>query len=85
MQKLVKRLIYDRHTGILNERMDGMLENLRSVVEAGFPAAEQAYKDDLAKWGGSPSPDARCMYFTDQLLQRRSKRGKRRGIRCVGS
>lgn len=50
-QKLVKRLIYDRHTEILNERMDAMLENLRLVVDSGFPSAQQAFKDDLAKWG----------------------------------
>jgi hypothetical protein len=53
-QKLVKRLIYERHTEILNEKMDVMLENLRLVVENGFPAAQQAFKDDLAKWGKPP-------------------------------
>ena len=31
--------------------MDAMLENLRLVVENGFPAAQQAFKDDVAKWG----------------------------------
>lgn len=36
---------------MLNEKMDAMLENLRLVVENGFPVAQHAYKDDMAKWG----------------------------------
>lgn len=47
----MKRLIYERHTEILNERMDAMLESLRAVVDDGFPAAQQSYKEEVTKWG----------------------------------
>ncbi|KAF8310732.1 hypothetical protein DL93DRAFT_2230056 [Clavulina sp. PMI_390] len=50
MTKLVKRLIYDRHTEILNKRIDSVLEKLKHAVEEGFPAAERAWRDDVAKW-----------------------------------
>jgi hypothetical protein len=50
MKKLTKRLIYERHTAILNKRIDNLLEQLRKVVDEGFAAAQQHYKDELAKW-----------------------------------
>lgn len=28
-----------------------MLESLRAVVDDGFPAAQQAYKEEVTKWG----------------------------------
>ncbi|KAF9513539.1 hypothetical protein BS47DRAFT_1393255 [Hydnum rufescens UP504] len=51
MKKLVKRLIYDRHQQIINKRMDALLEQLRDLVIAGFNAAQQAHRDDVARWG----------------------------------
>lgn len=47
----MKRLVYERHTEILNDRMDVMLDNLRAAVDNGFQAAQLAYKEDLTKWG----------------------------------
>lgn len=38
---------------LLNGRMDVILDNLRQVVDEGFPAAQQAHKEDVAKWGES--------------------------------
>jgi hypothetical protein len=43
--------VYEKHSQILNEKMDGLLEDLRVVVKNGFDAAQQAYRDDVLKWG----------------------------------
>lgn len=35
----------------MNERMEKLLDQLKTVVTSGFPVAQQQYKDEVTKWG----------------------------------
>lgn len=45
-----------------------MLENLRAVVDNGFPVAQQGYKEDIAKWGEL----MRCFSLSGDVLNERN-------------
>lgn len=51
IQKLIKRMIFDDHVKILQERIEELLVELHTVAHEGFPKAEEEWQKNVQAWG----------------------------------
>jgi hypothetical protein len=50
VQKLIKRMVYADHVGLLQERQEQLLKQLEELATAGFAQAEQEWEKNVAAW-----------------------------------
>ncbi|KAJ2923110.1 hypothetical protein H1R20_g13982, partial [Candolleomyces eurysporus] len=50
MTKLIKRMVYADHVGLLQERQEQLLKQLEELATSGFAQAEQEWEKNVAAW-----------------------------------